>query len=67
MQVEPNVSGEKSPLDEFLEPTRLLGLALIVLTLKVSRHLRTRWAAKKEPRLARRGYAGDEPEERAGE
>lgn len=47
MPVEPNVSGEKSP---FLEPTRLLGLALIMLTMKVSRHLRTRWAARKEPR-----------------
>lgn len=51
MQIESSRTGERGPIDEFLEPTRLLGLALILLTTKLVRHLHRRWAAGRRRRL----------------
>lgn len=51
MPIESNQAGDRGPLDEFLEPTRLLGLALILLTTKLMRHLHRRWAAARRRRL----------------
>lgn len=51
MPIESSRTGERGPIDEFLEPTRLLGLALILLTTKLVRHLQRRWAAGRRRRL----------------
>lgn len=51
MPIESSQAGDRGPLDEFLEPTRLLGLALILLTTKLVRHLHRRWAAGRRRRL----------------